>query len=127
MAEGDVAWFRYTRHNDVEQEIGPGDTNLPGHHSFYSFLKELPPMDVDDVLAERNKTYGSFEANALIAQKLKEIFHSSPSWARMTDTMREALDLKALKLSRILTADPFYKDSWIDDACYSQLVINSLE
>jgi hypothetical protein len=128
MAEGDITWYRYARHDTTEQEVGPGDLDLPGHHSHYSFLQKMEaPMSVDDVLEERGKTYGSFEANALVAQRLKAVFHSSPSWAKMTDTMREALDLKALKLSRILTADPFYKDNWLDDCGYSQLVVDSLK
>ena len=128
MAAGDITWFRYARHGWTEQEVSPGDIGLPRHHSHYSYLKKMePPMSVDDVLAERSKTHGNFEANALVAQRLKEVFHSSPAWAKMNDTMREALDMKALKLSRILTADPFYKDNWVDDAGYSQLVVNSLD
>ena len=128
MAEGDITWYRFARHNHTEQMVGSFDSGLPGHHSHYSFLQKVEdPMSVDDVLEERSKTHGSFEANALVAQRLKEVFHSSPSWAKMTDVMREALDLKALKLSRILTADPFYKDNWLDDCGYSQLVVNSLD
>ena len=127
MATGDITWFRYTQHGGVERAVGPGDIGLPRHHSHYSYLQKMEePMSVDDVLEERSKTHGSFDANALVAQRLKEVFHSSPTWGKMTDTMREALDMKALKLSRILTADPFYKDNWVDDAGYSQLVVNSL-
>lgn len=81
---------------------------------------------VDEVLSERAKTHGDFRANALVAQRLKEIFHASPSWADMTDEMKESLDLIALKLSRILTADPTYKDSWLDVSGYAQLVVRAL-
>jgi hypothetical protein len=128
MAEGDITWYQYTRHHDFEQEVGPDDIELPRHHSHYSYLERIKdPMTVDDILAERSKTHGSFAANALVAQRIKEVFHGSPSWAKMTDEMRESLDLIALKLSRILTADPAYKDNWVDVGGYAQLVARSLD
>jgi len=123
-----ITWYRYVKHYGLEKEVSAGDMSLPAHHSHYSYLQEVSePMSVDDVLDERSKTHGSFAANALVAQRLKEVFHASPSWAKMTDEMRESLDLIALKLSRILTADPSYKDNWIDLCGYSQLVVNSLD
>jgi hypothetical protein len=128
MAAGDITYWRYARHGDLEQAVGPEDLHLPAHHGHYSYLQKMePPMSVDEILAERGKTHGNFEANALVAQRLKEVFHSSPTWATMTDAMRESLDMQALKLSRILTADPFYKDNWIDLSGYAQLVVKSLD
>lgn len=129
MSSGDISWFRYARHNGLEQKVGRGDMALPAHHGHYSYLEEIePPMQpIDDLLAERGKTHGSFEANALVAQRLKQVFHSSPSWEKMNVQMMEALDLIALKLSRILTADPSYVDNWQDVAGYAQLVVKSLD
>lgn len=84
-------------------------------------------MDVTNVLAERGKRYGEFDHQAEYAQGIKRIFQSSPNWAEMKDDQREALDLIANKLGRILNGDPNYDDSWVDLAGYATLVANRLQ
>lgn len=84
-------------------------------------------MDVTNVLAERGKRYGEFDHQAEYAQGIKRIFQSSPNWAEMQDDQREALDLIANKLGRILNGDPNYDDSWVDLAGYATLVANRLQ
>lgn len=77
-------------------------------------------MERDPLLQEREKTHGSFEKNAAISQELKHIIHvrskdiESPSH-------REALDMIALKLSRILSGQADFKDHWDDIAGYAKL------
>ena len=127
MSAGDITWHRYVHHDGLEQEVGPDDIGLPAHHSHYSFLQKIEgPMSVDEVLEERSKTHGDFETNAHYSQAIKAIYHSSPAWDQMTDLMRESLDAKALKISRILSGNFREPDHWKDDAGYSQLVVNAL-
>lgn len=79
----------------------------------------------DPLLVEREKTHGSFEQNAILSQKLKIIFHDnmiSPSAADRCGLVQlEALDMIALKLSRILSGQPNFKDHWDDIAGYAKL------
>jgi hypothetical protein len=45
----------------------------------------------------------------------------------MDDDQREALDMIAHKIGRILNGDPNYADSWVDIAGYAKLVADRLE
>jgi hypothetical protein len=76
---------------------------------------------IEALLAERQTTHGDFATNALYSQHLKALMHSSPGWASMTDVQREALEMIALKLSRILSGQADYRDHWDDIAGYARL------
>jgi len=78
-------------------------------------------MTTSDLLAERNSTHGDFESNALISQMLKEIFHESSGWSKLTYPQREALDMIALKVSRILSGNSSFADHWDDIIGYASL------
>jgi hypothetical protein len=82
---------------------------------------------LQDTLNERGATYGSFTVNAHIAQHLKNLLHSHTSWDRFNATQKEALEVIASKLSRLLTGDPSHHDSWLDIAGYATLVANEIE
>lgn len=77
-------------------------------------------------LAERGSRYGEFTTHAKYTQALKRVLQSSPNWAAMDDDQREALEMVAHKVGRILNGDPNYADSWHDIAGYAQLVDNRL-
>jgi hypothetical protein len=77
-------------------------------------------LERDPLLVERQKTHGSFATNAMISQQLKAIFHhwlGSPP----NSVHQEALDMIALKLSRILSGQADHKDHWDDIAGYAKL------
>ena len=82
---------------------------------------------VSRTLTERGSRYGTFDSNASVAQWLKTAFRGQVSWKKMNASQQEALDLIALKLSRILTGDPHYADNWVDIAGYAKLVADKLE
>ena len=82
--------------------------------------------DVNEVLAERGKGYGKFEDLAEISQALKAAFRAWPNWGRLMQDQREALDMIAVKLGRILNGNPNYPDSWVDIAGYAMLVADRL-
>lgn len=80
----------------------------------------MEPTDRDPLLAEREKTHGDFKMNAYISQKLKAIF--SEYFAEDENIVHcEALDMIALKLSRILSGQANFKDHWDDIAGYAKL------
>lgn len=78
------------------------------------------PIDRDPLLQEREKTHGSFADNAAISQQLKGIFEHSEH--ERSHVQNEALDVIALKLSRILSGQADFKDHWDDIAGYARLV-----
>ena len=77
----------------------------------------------DPLLAEREKTHGSFQDNALYSQMMKSMFRQGFNKMPMSlpDVQREALDMIALKLSRILSGQALTKDHWDDIAGYAKL------
>lgn len=73
----------------------------------------------DLLLQERKKTHGDFTKNAEISQQLKRIFRHEAF--PMHNRHSEALDMIALKLSRILSGQADYADHWDDIAGYAKL------
>lgn len=74
----------------------------------------------DPLLVERGKTHGDFGRNADISQQLKQLFNRHGA-DRFLYVHREALDMIALKLSRILSGQANFKDHWDDIAGYAKL------
>ena len=73
----------------------------------------------DPLLVEREKTHGSFIMGSKVAQELKEAFRWGPK--ELQHSQREALDLIATKIGRIVCGDPNNKDHWEDIAGYAKL------
>jgi hypothetical protein len=84
-------------------------------------------QDIHKILAERGSRYGKFTDHAWITQNLKEIMHLSNKWHSLDKDQKEALDMIAHKIGRILNGDPNYLDSWVDIVGYTQLVIDRLK
>jgi hypothetical protein len=78
--------------------------------------------DINTVLTERGSRYGCFTGHATITQGIKRVFEESPNWDILDDDQREALEMVAHKIGRILNGDPDYADSWTDIAGYVTLV-----
>lgn len=90
--------------------------------------------DIASTLAERGSRYGKFDKHAELTQDLKGIMqdfvkipHDVKPWDLLADDQREALEMIAHKIGRILNGDPNYADSWIDIAGYAKLVADRLE
>lgn len=82
----------------------------------------------DPLLQEREKTHGSFAINAKISQTLKNTFSDAHyKGVGMPDAQIEALDMIALKLSRILSGQANFKDHWDDIAGYAKLGAEACE
>lgn len=74
----------------------------------------------DPLLQERQKTHGSFKQNAELSQAMKLAFRHGGVTPQKAEH-REALDMIALKISRILSGQAHYKDHWDDIAGYAKL------
>ena len=85
------------------------------------------PTDIAQTLAERGTRYGDFSEHARITQAIKAAMVDSPNWATLPADMKEALEMNAHKMGRILNGDPNYHDSWHDIVGYTKLVADRLE
>ncbi len=81
-----------------------------------------------EMLEERGNRYGSFDTHAAITQQLKEIMYATANWQKLklSYAQKEALEMIAHKIGRILNGDPNYADSWTDIAGYAELVASQL-
>jgi len=77
--------------------------------------------DINATLNERNQTHGDFAENARISQALKTIMRTSLGWENLPDAQKEALDVTALKISRILSGQNMFPDHWLDGSGYFTL------
>ena len=82
--------------------------------------------DTTQLLAERATTHGRFEYNAHTGQALRNAMRYSvgPGWGSLSDVQREALDMIAGKISRILSGQGAFVDHWDDIAGYAKLAAN---
>lgn len=81
---------------------------------------------IEDTLQARGQNYGRFVDQAVYVQRLKDVLRAGPSWEKMQDDQREALDMIVHKISRILNGNPDYTDSWHDIVGYAKLVEDRL-
>lgn len=83
--------------------------------------------DIQATLNERGARYGDFKGHAFITQEIKDAMRFSPNWEKLDLDMKEALEMVAHKIGRILNGDPNYHDSWHDIIGYTKLVADRLE
>ena len=84
-------------------------------------------LEVKEILAERENSYGDYKTNALLSQALKYVMRDSKNWKNLTSDKCESLEMLCVKLARILNGDPNHLDSWQDCVGYLQLVIDNLD
>lgn len=83
--------------------------------------------EIENVLRERDATYGDFRAVAYCSQSIQSHLRLDDLSKRYNDSQREALQMIALKLARIVIGDANHRDSWIDIAGYAKLAADSIE
>ncbi len=83
-------------------------------------------METKDLLAERGKTNGDFGVHAALTQELKEVMFGVNTYKDLSMVQREALEMIAHKIGRILAGNPDHKDHWDDIAGYAKLVADRL-
>lgn len=82
---------------------------------------------IDETLAQRGNNYGNFAEQSRITQAIKAAFRDSGNWNILSDDKKEALEMLAVKASRVLNGDPEYLDSWHDMIGYLRLVEQRIE
>jgi len=80
-----------------------------------------------DIINEREKTHGVYKSTAAWSQSLKDMFRSSGNWHNMNDGQKEALEMIAVKLARLLNGNPQFPDHWDDISGYGKLGSGSIE
>jgi hypothetical protein len=81
---------------------------------------------IESTLAERKSRYGTLKGHARITQAIKRAMVDSPNWPVLSDDKKEALEMVAHKIGRILNGDPEYHDSWHDIIGYTKLIADDL-
>jgi hypothetical protein len=82
--------------------------------------------EISETLAERGNRYGDFGEHARVTQAIKAAMIDSNNWSILPCDMKEALEMVAHKVGRILNGDPDYHDSWHDIIGYTKLVADRL-
>ena len=82
--------------------------------------------DIDSTLAQRESTYGNFLNHAQVTQDIKLAMQNSKNWETLDVDKKEALEMIAHKIGRILNGDPNYHDSWHDIIGYTKLIADTL-
>lgn len=82
-----------------------------------------PPHNIplSEILEERGKQYGDFTVQGATAQAIKNSMREHIGWNRLSLHQKEALEMIAHKIARILNGSPTLVDSWQDIAGYAQL------
>lgn len=116
--------------NDIDYMLSPGAVFYCQHLNsglcyYFKKASHMSEQPRDSLLQEREKTHGNFEYNAKISQEIKRVLHNPFGETVHPFVLiaihREALDMIALKLSRILSGQADFKDHWYDIAGYAKL------
>lgn len=103
---------------------------LPDPWTINQAINEMTTQTLNATLDERGKRYGKFTGHASVTQQIKDAMYTHNDWAgwqALAPDQREALEMIAHKIGRILNGDPNYADSWVDIAGYAKLVADRLE
>lgn len=84
---------------------------------------------VEDVLAEREGTYGNFMDQSVVTFDLKNVIaqHLAIRKKALAFDQLYALDMFCAKLARIINGNADHIDNWIDIAGYATLVADRLK
>jgi hypothetical protein len=82
---------------------------------------------VGEILQQRGDRYGEYINVATTTQEIKAIIARGANIEAADYEMRESMDMIASKIARIVSGDPYYKDSWQDIAGYAQLIVDKLD
>jgi len=85
----------------------------------------LTMKDAGMVITERANTHGDFQENAYFAQEMKLLFREAHG--NLSVVQREALDMIAAKVCRILSGNANEPDHWLDIEGYARLARQRLD
>lgn len=117
--------LHYLKSPDIPATFDPGSKVGVTEQEFKSVVEEN--KTIEKILAEREKTHGDFRTHAAITDAIKFYMQQSSNWSTLGSMKREALDMIAHKIGRILAGNPNVKDHWDDIAGYAKLVSRELK
>ena len=82
-------------------------------------------MSIDDLLKDKEATHGVFDDMAALAQTVKAIMRRGRNWESLPNPSKEALEMIATKIARILNGDASEAEHWNDVAGYARLRANA--
>lgn len=77
--------------------------------------------DIAELIATRRGTHGDWQVQSAIEQAVKDRLRAGPCWPMMLPAQRAAVEMIAVKLSRIVSGNPNEPDHWDDIAGYARL------
>lgn len=83
-------------------------------------------VNIEETLEEREENYGSFKSFAETSHAIKTAMRGSNGWYDLSNDKREALEMVAHKIARILNGNSNYRDSWHDCIGYLRLIERDL-
>lgn len=83
-------------------------------------------VGIEVTLNERGENYGDFVDHSRITQNIKRAMKDGTNFESLSDDKKEALEMLAHKMGRILNGNPEFKDSWHDIEGYTHLVTQTL-
>lgn len=81
---------------------------------------------IDETLQDRQASHGDYHEQAEMACALRDTMRTGVRWASLSRVEQDALQMIAVKLSRILTGNPHVVDHWHDIQGYAALVERDL-
>lgn len=78
-------------------------------------------QSIFDLIEDRGRTHGNFASNAYASQSIKDVLRSANGWSALSLRQKEALEMIALEMSRIVSGNPNEPDHWDDIAGYARL------
>ncbi len=84
-------------------------------------------MSVENILEERQKTHGSFETHSMVCQGMKFALQNHENWAKLSYSTKEALEMIAHKMARVVNGQEDFKDHWDDIAGYATLKARAIQ
>jgi hypothetical protein len=118
---------RDTNGHEEWHDEGTGPAWMVKHPSLLRWRDKPTPKPMttpDPTIPNRDHQHGGIEAVGDISQSLKQAMRRSLNWEKLTRGEREALDMLAHKVARILSgADPHDPQHWEDVAGYPMAVL----
>lgn len=133
----DLEWEEREDRIDVISQNGNDGSHYGDEHMLENFtqlgqsehtnVETFGEISIDTTLEQRGKRYGDFLGHSKITQGIKRAMQESDNWVLLSDDKKEALEMIAHKIGRILNGDPEYHDSWHDIIGYTKLIADTLD
>lgn len=88
-------------------------------HILQPLVQQVQNSCAVPLLDQRGATHGDYRTMSTRIQQIKTIMRMGSQWIDMSEPQKEALELIATKIGRIIEGDPEFKDHWDDLGGYA--------